>query len=160
MLAYLPANPKEDDRQSDMFENLFSRSIEHFACAVLMDMKKEMFDCLEKIKPDAIDTEARIQAAADTINQLMVKNLVPNDIDFDEQVLLRMSSVNLEDPSDVRVVKMLRESVNQVLKSTISTYRYSRPRLRKLEKDFNKIYTKEAANIALAQLADMISGIV
>ena len=61
MLAYLPANPMKEDNESDMFENLLPRSIEHFACSVLMDMDKETFAMLAKVKPDKVNLEGDIK---------------------------------------------------------------------------------------------------
>ena len=92
MLAYLPANPMQEDNESDMFDNLVPRSIEHFACSVLMDMDKDLFRTLSNVTPDTVKGE--INRLAEIIDNHIVKNLVPADVELDEQILLRMASGN------------------------------------------------------------------
>ena len=92
MLAYLPANPMVEDNESDMFENLIPRSIEHFACSVLMDMQKDTFQFLEAIKPEMVNTIGKAQRSADELDRQITPSLIPADVTPDEQMTLRMAA--------------------------------------------------------------------
>ena len=157
MLAYLPANPHKEDNQSDMFENLIPRSIEHFTCSVLMDMSKETFAVLSKIKPNSVK-DSDIQKLADTVNNQLVKQLIPFDTDLDEQLILRMASVNMTKSRDEVTIELLKESVMVILDQAIQNYKHSKSRLKKLKKSLAKFDSPQNAELAIAQLADMISG--
>ena len=92
MLAYLPANPMKEDNQSDMFENLIPRSIEHFACSVLMDMKKDVFQVLDSIKPDMVNSIADVNQLAEDIDRQLIASFIPHDTELDELIITRMAS--------------------------------------------------------------------
>jgi len=92
MLAYLPANPMKEDNQSDMFENLIPRSIEHFACSVLMDMKKDVFQVMDSIKPDMVNSIADINQLAEDIDRQLIASFIPHDTELDELIQTRMAS--------------------------------------------------------------------
>ena len=156
MLAYLPANPMKDDNESDMFENLVPRSIEHFACSVLMDMDQSVFQMLSKVTPDTVKKD--IDRLAELIDNQLVKNLVPADTELDEQILERMASVNLNQSKDDVTLDTLKESVLIILEQTDTNYRHSRKRLKKLKKDFMNLDKQKTAKQAIDQLSDMISG--
>ena len=158
MLAYLPANPVQEDNQSDMFENLIPRSIEHFTCSVLMDMSKDVFTVMKNVKPNAL-SQADLEKLAEDLNNQLVKTLIPYDTDLDEQLVLRMASVNMTKTKDEAIIDMLKESVMAILDQAMSNYKHSRRRLKNLKKDFVDFDKQKTAKLAIDQLADMISGI-
>ena len=157
MLAYLPANPVKEDNQSDMFENLIPRSVEHFTCSVLMDMSRDTFNVLANVKPSLVN-QADLEQLAEDLNNQLVKTLIPYDTDLDEQLVLRMASVNMTKTKDEATVDMLKDTVMAILDQAIENYKHSRRRLKKLKKDFIDFDQQKTAKIAIDQLADMISG--
>ena len=158
MLAYLPANPVKEDNQSDMFENLIPRSIEHFTCSVLMDMSKDVFMIMKNVKPNVLN-QADLEKLAEDLNNQLVKTLIPFDTELDEQLVLRMAAVNMTKTKDEAIIDMLKESVMAILDQAIDNYKHSRRRLKKLKKDFVDFDKQKTAKMAIDQLADMISGI-
>jgi len=66
--------------------------------------------------------------------------------------------VNLTKSKDESVIEMLKNSVLASLDQAIGAFKYSRGRLKKLRKDFIDFDKQETANLAIAQLSDMISG--
>ena len=156
MLAYLPANPVKEDNQSDMFENLIPRSIEHFTCSVLMDMSKDTFNVLANVKPNVVN-QVDLEQLAEDLNNQLIKTLIPYDTDLDEQLILRMASVNMTKSKDEATIDLLKDSVMAILDQAVENYKHSRRRLKKLKKDFIDFDKQKTAKLAIDQLSDMIS---
>ena len=89
----------------------------------------------------------------------MVKSLIPDDVELDEQVRIRMSNINIEDVEpEAMVLQLLKESVATQLHNAIMNYRHSKHRIKKMRNWLDRdIYSQDTAKKALAQLADMVS---
>ena len=65
--------------------------------------------------------------------------------------------MDLTKSKEENVTDMLRESVSAILDNAIVNYRHSKRRLQKLKKDFEKMDQQKTAEMAMDQLADMVS---